>query len=41
MKLENIMLDENGKIKLIDFKLAKLIGHEPTSFCGIKEYMAL
>ena len=26
MKLENIMLDSNGYLKLIDFGLAKLIG---------------
>ena len=34
------MLDENGYVKLIDFGLAKLIGHEAKSFCGTKEYMA-
>ena len=34
------MLDQNGYIKLIDFGLAKLIGHESTSLCGTAEYMA-
>ena len=40
MKLENIMIDQNGYIKLIDFGLAKLIGHEATTLCGTAEYMA-
>ena len=40
MKLENIMIDQNGYIKLIDFGLAKLIGHEAMTLCGTAEYMA-
>ena len=40
MKLENIMIDQNGYIKLIDFGLAKLIGHEANTLCGTTEYMA-
>ena len=28
MKLENIMLDSNGYLKIIDFGLAKLLGHQ-------------
>ena len=40
MKLENIMIDQNGYIKLIDFGLAKLIGNEANTLCGTAEYMA-
>ena len=41
MKLENIMLDEKGYIKIIDFGMAKGIGQE-TSFAlyGTAEYLA-
>ena len=41
MKLENIMVDENGYIKIIDFGMAKVIGQE-TSFdmYGTREYLA-
>ena len=40
LKLENIMLDENGYIKLIDFGLAENIGKDRQTMCGTAEYMA-
>lgn len=41
MKLENIMLDESGYIKVIDFGLAELIDQRARStMCGTAEYMA-
>lgn len=40
MKLENIMLDSRGYLKLIDFGLAKLIGQQAMTLCGTAEYMS-
>ena len=43
LKTENIMLDEEGHIKLIDFGLSKMLdsdGELTTTFCGTVEYMA-
>lgn len=40
MKLENIMLDSNGYLKIIDFGLAKLVGAQAQTLCGTAEYMA-
>jgi len=40
LKLENIMLDSNGYLKVIDFGLAKMIGNLTTTLCGTAEYMA-
>jgi serine/threonine protein kinase len=42
LKLENILLDELGHIKLTDFGLAKVLapGERTDSFCGTGEYVA-
>ena len=42
LKLENILVDEDGYIKIIDYGLAKMLGEEQesTSFCGTPEYLA-
>ena len=42
LKLENIMVDENGYIKLIDYGLAKIIADDELamSYCGTPEYLA-
>mmetsp|Transcript_7334 Transcript_7334/g.11491 ORF Transcript_7334/g.11491 Transcript_7334/m.11491 type:complete len:240 (+) Transcript_7334:1088-1807(+) len=42
LKLENILLDQDGYIKIIDYGLAKMLtdDQEATSFCGTPEYLA-
>lgn len=42
LKLENILLDQEGYIKIIDYGLAKMLAEnqEATSFCGTPEYLA-
>jgi len=42
LKLENILVDQNGYLKLIDYGLAKIIRDEETatSFCGTPEYLS-
>lgn len=42
LKLENILIDEDGYIKIIDYGLAKMLSddQETTSFCGTPEYLA-
>lgn len=42
LKLENILVDSNGYLKIIDYGLAKIIkdNEEATSFCGTPEYIA-
>jgi len=42
LKLENILVDEYGYIKIIDYGLAKMLGdnEEASSFCGTPEYLA-
>lgn len=43
LKLENILVDETGYIKIIDYGLAKMLketGDESYSFCGTPEYLA-
>jgi serine/threonine protein kinase len=42
LKLENIMIDETGYVKIIDYGLAKIIkdGMIAQSYCGTPEYLA-
>lgn len=42
LKLENILLDHTGYIKIIDFGLAKILkeGEMSDTFCGTPEYLA-
>jgi serum/glucocorticoid-regulated kinase 2 len=42
LKLENILIDADGYLKIIDYGLAKMIGQEELSmsFCGTPEYLA-
>lgn len=42
LKLENILCDADGYIKIIDYGLAKILGEdqETMSFCGTPEYLA-
>ena len=42
LKLENILIDSDGYLKLIDFGLAKILkeDEEASTFCGTPEYLA-
>jgi len=42
LKLENILVDGDGYLKLIDFGLAKILNssEEAITFCGTPEYLA-
>lgn len=42
LKLENILLDHTGYLKIIDFGLAKILkeGEMTDTFCGTPEYLA-
>ena len=42
LKLENVLVDSSGYIKIIDYGLAKMLKdqEEATSFCGTPEYLA-
>ena len=42
LKLENILVDSNGYLKIIDYGLAKILknNEEATSFCGTPEYIS-
>lgn len=42
LKLENILVDQNGYIKIIDYGLAKILPSQElaTSYCGTPEYLA-
>ena len=42
LKLENILIDKDGYVKIIDYGLAKLIKSNDLamSFCGTPEYLA-
>ena len=42
LKLENILVDEKGYLKIIDYGLAKILqGDElAMSYCGTPEYLA-
>lgn len=42
LKLENILVDDNGYIKIIDYGLAKIMPSSElaTSYCGTPEYLA-
>jgi serine/threonine protein kinase len=42
LKLENILVDKSGYLKIIDYGLAKILsGNEvATTFCGTPEYLA-
>lgn len=40
LKLENILIDENGLLKMIDFGFAKKVERRTFTVCGTPEYMA-
>lgn len=43
LKLENIMIDESGYVKIIDYGLAKILSQSDElaqSYCGTPEYLA-
>lgn len=40
LKLENILIDWNGRLKLTDFGFAKIVPWRSFTLCGTPEYMA-
>lgn len=40
LKLENLVLDSKGTLKVVDFGLAKIIKRRTYTVCGTPEYMA-
>lgn len=42
LKLENVLMDDNGNVSLTDFGMAKIIrdGEIAKTFCGTAEYLA-
>jgi serine/threonine protein kinase len=42
LKLENILVDQHGYLKIIDYGLAKMLKDDElaVSFCGTPEYLA-
>jgi len=42
LKLENILVDQEGYIRLIDYGLAKMLkeNEQAMTFCGTPEYLA-
>ena len=42
MKLENVLMDDNGYVSLTDFGMAKIVrdGEIAKTFCGTPEYLA-
>jgi len=42
LKLENVLIDQDGYVKIIDYGLAKIIKEDDLamSFCGTPEYLA-
>ena len=40
LKLENLMFDEKGYLKLVDFGFAKVIDGRTFTFCGTPDYLA-
>ena len=40
LKLENLMFDESGYLKLVDFGFAKLVEERTWTFCGTPDYLA-
>jgi len=41
LKLENLVLDSKGTLKIVDFGLAKIIKRRTYTVCGTPEYMAV
>jgi len=42
MKLENVLIDQDGYVQIIDFGLARMLGKNQAAFtmCGTPEYLA-
>ena len=40
LKLENLLLDEKGYLKLVDFGFAKVVQERTWTFCGTPDYLA-
>jgi serum/glucocorticoid-regulated kinase 2 len=42
LKLENVLMDDNGNVSLTDFGMAKIVrdGEIAKTFCGTPEYLA-